>query len=113
MLLIKYYPVRTRLALLYFYACICNRLNEPIVYQPVIHKLAIMWHKGEKEAFGKIILQQMGIILVLTLAAMTGGYLLGIPVLSLIYGVNLKGYRTDLLVLLAGGGMLAFVIFFI
>lgn len=84
-------------------------LMSQFVYQPVIHKLAIMWHKGEKEAFGKIILQQMGIILVLTLAAMTGGYLLGIPVLSLIYGVNLKGYRTDLLVLLAGGGMLAFV----
>ena len=44
--------------------------------------------------------------------AVIGGYLLGIPVLSLVYGVNLKKYKTALVILLIGGGALAFVTFF-
>lgn len=87
-------------------------LMSQFIYQPVISKMAFMWHRGEKNQFGKIIVRQMIIILYITLAAMVGGYLLGIPVLSLIYGVDLQGYRSDLMILLAGGGMLAFVNFF-
>ena len=36
---------------------------------------------------------------------------MGIPVLSLIYGVNLEEYKTALVILLLGGGALAFVNF--
>ena len=43
--------------------------------------------------------------------AVVSGYLLGIPVLSLIYGVNLNEYKTALVILLLGGSALAFVNF--
>lgn len=82
------------------------------VYQPVISKIALEWYKGEKTKLGRMIIKQLMIILVLSAIVMIGGNLLGIPVLSLVYGVELSGYKMELMVLLTSGGMLAFVYFF-
>lgn len=87
-------------------------LMSQFAYQPVISKLALMWAKKERKKFEKIIWQQILIILGLTVVVLIGGYLLGIPVLSLVYGVDLKEYKAELLVLLVGGGALAFINFF-
>ena len=87
-------------------------LMSQFVYQPIIHKIAIIWNDGRIQELIRIILKQAALILVLTLFAITGGYFLGIPVLSLIYGVNLAGYKNELVILLIAGGMLAFVNFF-
>ena len=87
-------------------------LMSQFVYQPIIHKIAIIWNGGRIQELIRIILKQAALILVLTLFAITGGYFLGIPVLSLIYGVNLAGYKNELVILLIAGGMLAFVNFF-
>ena len=61
--------------------------------------------------FNKLILRQIALILLLSVAAIIGGYLLGIPVLSLIYGVDLTDYKKSLVILLIGGGALAIVNF--
>lgn len=87
-------------------------LLSQFVYQPIISKMALMWHVGENQKFGMIILRQLLIISGLTGGVMVGGYILGIPVLSIIYGVDLQGYKSHLMVLLASGGMLALVNFF-
>lgn len=86
-------------------------LLSQFVYQPVISKLAMLWNQSRLQEFNKLIFRQVGLILVLSAAAVIGGYLLGIPVLSLIYGVNLDEYKTALVILLLGGGALAFVNF--
>lgn len=86
-------------------------LLSQFVYQPVISKLAMLWHESKLQEFNKLIFRQVGLILGLSAAAVVGGYLLGIPVLSLIYGVNLEEYKTALVILLLGGGALAFVNF--
>lgn len=86
-------------------------LLSQFVYQPVISKLAMLWHQSKLQEFNKLIIRQIGLILGLSAAAVVGGYLLGIPVLSLIYGVNLEEYKTALVILLLGGGALAFVNF--
>lgn len=86
-------------------------LLSQFVYQPVISKLAMLWHQSKLQEFNKLIFRQIGLILGLSAAAVIGGYLLGIPVLSLIYGVDLKDYKTALVILLLGGGALAFVNF--
>lgn len=86
-------------------------LLSQFVYQPVISKLALLWYERKIQEFKKLIFRQVGLILVLSAAAIIGGYLLGIPVLSLIYGVNLEEYKTALIILLFGGGVLAFVNF--
>lgn len=82
------------------------------VYQPVISKIAVVWSKGDRKILGKIIMKQLFIILCLSAIVLAGGYLLGIPVLSIVYGVNLTGYKMELMVLLTSGGMLALVYFF-
>lgn len=86
-------------------------LLSQFVYQPVISKLAMLWHESKLQEFNKLIFRQVGLIFGLSAAAVVGGYLLGIPVLSLIYGVNLEEYKTALVILLLGGGALAFVNF--
>ena len=86
-------------------------LLSQFVYQPVISKLAMLWHQDKLQEFSKLILRQIGLILGLSAMAVVSGYLLGIPVLSLIYGVNLNEYKTALVILLLGGSALAFVNF--
>lgn len=87
-------------------------LLSQFIYQPAINKLSYIWYEGRIKQFIKLILIQCGIILGLAICAVIGGGLLGIPVLSLIYGVDLSGYRENLVILLIGGGILAYVNFF-
>lgn len=86
-------------------------LLSQFVYQPVISKMALFWHEQNITQLKKLIFRQIGIILLLSLAAVLGGYVLGIPVLSIIYGINLDVYKTSLVILLVGSGALAFVNF--
>ena len=44
-------------------------------------------------------------IILCTMACVIGGWILGIPVLSLIYGMDLSAYKMELCVILMGGGM--------
>ena len=87
-------------------------LLSQFVYQPVISKMALLWHEEKFTQFKNLIWKQVGLIALFSMAAVLGGYFLGIPVLSLLYGVNLKEYKTALVILLIGGGALAFVNFF-
>ena len=73
--------------------------------------MALLWHEKKISQFNKLILRQIALILLLSVAAIIGGYLLGIPVLSLIYGVDLTDYKKALVILLIGGGALAIVNF--
>lgn len=41
--------------------------------------------------------------------ALIGSYVLGIPVLSILYNCDLSNYKVDLLILMLGGGILAYV----
>ena len=86
-------------------------LLSQFVYQPVISKMALLWHEQNIPQLKKLILRQIGLILLLSLVAVLGGDVLGIPVLSIIYGINLDAYKTSLVILLIGGGALAFVNF--
>lgn len=87
-------------------------LLSTFIYQPMINRLAIIWNKNKYSEFWKLIVRQVLIILGVTALAIGGGYILGIPVLSLLYAVDLYEYRIELVILLLGGGMLALVNFF-
>lgn len=86
-------------------------LLSQFIYQPVIGKMALYWQNNDMPSFVKMIYRQVLIVIALSVAVILGGYFLGIPILSLIYGVDLKGYKTSLLILLIGGGALALVNF--
>ncbi|WP_281419928.1 lipopolysaccharide biosynthesis protein [Faecalicatena faecalis] len=87
-------------------------LLSTFIYQPLVHKLAIIWNQKDLKKFWLLILRQTVIIAILTLLCMIMGYLLGIPVLSLLYSVDLSAYKSELVILLLGGGLMAAVNFF-
>ena len=87
-------------------------LLSRFIYQPLIGKMALLWHKGDLRAFLSMVAKQSAIMVGLTIFVLAGGFLLGIPALSIVYGVDLTGYKTELMVLLLGGGFLAYTSFY-
>lgn len=87
-------------------------LLSQFIYQPIIYRLASMRNNGKiKELKGQVI-RQIYIIGGLTIVTIIAGKMLGIRVLSIIYGIDLHEYEKILLILLAGGGILSCVNFF-
>ena len=82
-------------------------LLNGFIFNPMIQNLSVLWHEKKYSFFIHKIMRQAGIIVLITVAAILGAYLLGIPVLSVIYHADLSGYRMELLILLAGGGFLS------
>lgn len=89
---------------------VISLLNQTL-YQPIIGKLALLWHDEDLPGFKKLIVRQLIVIAGISVIVVIGGHYLGIPILSLIYGVDLKEYKTALTILLVGGCSLAIVNF--
>lgn len=81
------------------------------IYQPIIRGLAELWESGKKQQFTGRILKQYIIVLGLTGIVVVAGALLGIPVLSLLYSVDLSAYKAEFIILLIGGGLYALASF--
>lgn len=87
-------------------------LLNGFIYQPVLVRMSIEWENGERKVFLHRVYKQCGILLGIIAICFTGAFLFGIPVLSMIYATDLSAYRTELLILMMGGGMLAVEGFF-
>lgn len=78
-------------------------LFSMFIFYPMLTDLAYAWEEKKMTEFWKIIKKSLGWILLLTVICLIGAYLLGIPVLSLLYGVELKAYKSSLLIIILGG----------
>lgn len=74
-----------------------------IVFRPLLTRMAIMWRDGKIKSFLKIIAIIVGALLGISLVLLGGSAFLGIPILSIIYGVDLTPYKLQLLVIVIGG----------
>lgn len=83
-------------------------LLNSFIYQPTLVQLALEWKEGRKEGFGKRVKKQCLILAGLTMLCLTGAFFLGIPILSFLYGTDLRDYKIQMLLLLSGGGIYAF-----
>ena len=70
-------------------------------------KMTVFHNDGDYKSFKKAIINQLGVISVITVIAMIGMYFLGGQVLSLIYGIDLHGYEWTNLLLMFSGGLVA------
>ncbi len=77
------------------------------LFNPLIQPMSEHWAKGDTAFVTRRLIRQTFVVLGITTVCLLGAFLLGIPVLSLLYGTDLTGYRTELLLLLASGGFLA------
>ncbi len=81
-------------------------------FRPMLTALAVSWEKKEQKQFRSIIGKSIAWILILTFGAVLGAYLLGIWILNGFSGLDLSAYRRDLVLIMLGGSMNAFITVF-
>lgn len=81
-------------------------LLNGFIFTPMIYHLSVLWNERNIKEY----IKQMGIqsltVVGITVVCIIGAYLLGVPVLSLLYNTDLAPYKGELLILLVGGGFL-------
>lgn len=81
-------------------------LLNGFIFNPVIYKMTDYWRKRDYKKFMKRLWIQVLIVVAISLCCVIGAYLLGIPVLSILYNTDLKPYKKELIILMIGGGVL-------
>lgn len=82
-------------------------LLNNFIYQPQMVSLAGEWKNNDFQAFCVRIKKQFAYILLLTLFCCICSYLVGNRLLTLIFSVDVNAYRSELLILMLAGGMMA------
>ncbi len=104
----KYYSseVLGIFTVLYMMAFVVNMFAS-FVLKPIISVLAEKYVKQDISGFLKLILRQMLVIAAATTICIIGAYLVGVPVLSFLFGVDLAEYKGALCLILVSGGFTA------
>lgn len=74
---------------------------------PSLTGLVSDYNNKNYEEFKNKILKFIKILLLLWIVVEIGAYILGIPILSIVYNINLNAYKMDLLVIILGGVLYA------
>lgn len=82
-------------------------LFNNFIYQPMIKGLGDLWAANEKIIFKRRVFKQCLIVVGLTIIILFTGLLLGLPILSLLYNIDLSPYKMEFAILLIGGGFFA------
>lgn len=85
----------------------CINLLSIFVFRPQLITLSKNWAEKQFLSFKKTVVKLYIWVAIVTVAALAGGYLLGLPVLELLYGADLSGKRPIFMVLLLAGGFSA------
>lgn len=78
------------------------------ILQPEIVFMSNEWKKKNIKQFMRRIYKRFSVVAVMSVGILAGGYFFGTHILSLIYGVDLNNYRTDLFLILLGSSILTF-----
>lgn len=81
-------------------------LLNSFIFNPILFRISCLWNDKKIHEFVKNIVIQVVIVAGITIVCIFGAYILGIPILSILYSTDLSLYKTELLVLLLGGGFL-------
>lgn len=73
------------------------------VYRPILPSLSELYNKGDSKAFGRRLSRQLLMVGAMAIVILAGGFILGIPVLSILYSTDLSPYKTEFMLLLLGG----------
>ncbi|MCI8550479.1 MAG: lipopolysaccharide biosynthesis protein [Lachnospiraceae bacterium] len=95
-----------------FMSIFAINLLSSFIFNPLIGRMGEWWNGGEKKKFLYLILKQVVIVTAISGIIILAAYFLGCPVLSLVFGVDLAGYRGLLCLLLCFGGVAALDAFF-
>ncbi|MFT4104679.1 MAG: lipopolysaccharide biosynthesis protein [Lacrimispora sp.] len=82
-------------------------LAANFVIRPFLTRMSFQWEEKQFLEFQSSVKKLTGVIFALTAAALAGTWFLGVPVLGAIYNINLKPYKSGLLLIILGGGLFA------
>lgn len=100
------YTMQTYFNILYMPTFVINMLSIFII-KPFLKPFGEYWNEKKYKKFVKIILAIIGVLALATICAEIGAYIIGIPVLNLLYGVDLGEYKIHLLLLIFSGFLYA------
>ena len=81
-------------------------LLNNFIFNPMLYQMSVLWKERKIKLFVVKTIRQTGIVVGITIVCIIGAYLLGVPILSWMYNTDLTPYKTELLILLIGGGFL-------
>lgn len=104
------YPetIQNYFAILIMPAAIINLLSL-FMFRPMITSLSLMWNNNEYQKFSLYIIKLISYIAIITLGCVGGAFLIGIPILSIVFNVSLTSYKLPLCIILLGGGISAVI----
>lgn len=79
-------------------------LISSFIYQPKLPEYSQNWTDGNIKTLCIQICQQIILIMLITLACAVAAYYIGIPILSVIYNIDLSAYRQLIAINMLGGG---------
>lgn len=82
-------------------------LFSGFAFRPLLTPLAKSWMDGDKKKYCSILKKLVLWVGALTVSALAGAYVLGIPILSFVYNTPLNDFKGVLLILILGGGISA------
>lgn len=83
------------------------------IFNPVLKKIGILWQDGKNQELRALVRSLALAPVAVDAALLLGGYFLGLPLLSLVYSVDLTGYRPVLMVFLLASGVVAMLNLFV
>ena len=96
--------IQNKYSILFMPAFVINLFSQ-FILRPLLTTMARVWNENNIKRFEKDVIKMLKGIALLTLLGLIGAYLLGIPLLSLVYGVNLDGDRMVLMIVMCYGGL--------
>ena len=94
---------------------IYNYLSMPVfvvqmmvtfIFNPRIYHISCLWNDRKISDYMKETMKQVAFVVAITIICIAGAAVLGVPVLSMLFNVDLKPYKLDLLIMLVGSGCL-------
>jgi O-antigen/teichoic acid export membrane protein len=80
------------------------------IFQPQVSQLSKLWTEGKTALFSRGIKRQVVVTIALGVMCMSGAWLIGVPVLDILYKAHLEEYKSLLVLLMAGGCFYALAI---
>lgn len=103
------YDMQTYYNIIYLPTFTIN-LASLFIIKPMFKAFGEYWNENKIEKFTKMILLLIALIMLVTMIIEFVCMFLGIPILNLIYGLDLQNYKIDLLILVLSGGFYSITI---
>jgi CDP-diglyceride synthetase len=97
---------QTYYGILYTLSFVIN-LFSGFVFKPLLGDMATYYYEDKKK-YRNLILKMFAILTVISIGIIGIGWLIGIPVLNIVYAVDLTPYVIEFVIVLCGGAIAAF-----